>query len=162
MKHFDNHKNIFKQFFASLATLLFLLLCNYSFAQKRGEKVNVTKSATVDFKTIEKYSKEHPTDPNERRIAGIKNGANEGKEEGKEEEEELPILKRIPKGAKIVTDPFGKMPAPTAGKPNPGTTNQTSFAPITNFNAIDDVGSVIPPDVEIGRASCRERVYSSV
>ena len=147
MKHFDNHKNIFKQFFGSLATLLFLLLCNYSFAQKRGEKVNVTKSATVDFKTMEKFSKEHPTDPNEKRIAGIKNGANEGKEEGEEEEEELPILKSIPKGAKIVTDPFGKMPDPTAGKPNPGTTNQTSFAPITNFNAIDDVGSVIPPDV---------------
>lgn len=148
MRQFNYCKNSFKQLIVGFAILLLLLAVNNAIAQTKGEKATVSKSATVDFKTIEKYSKEHPTDPNERRIAGTKNGANEGREEGEEEEEEeLPILKSIPKGARVVTDPFGKMPAPQAGKPSPGTNNQTSFAPITNFNAIDDVGSTIPPDV---------------
>ena len=81
MKQFNYWKNSFKQLIAGFAILLFLLAVNNAIAQTRGEKTTVSKSATVDFKTMEKYSKEHPTDPNERRIAGAKNGANEGREE---------------------------------------------------------------------------------
>ncbi len=120
-----------------------LLLWGSAISQeKKATKVTVSKSATVSFSTIEAFSKMHPADPNERRIgANVFEG---GKEE--EENDRIPKLK-IPKGAKVMQDSYGKIKTKTVEKNAPGGNAQTSFSPIINFNGIDDINSVIPPDV---------------
>ena len=124
----------------SLVTLL--LISSLAISQeRRGEKITVSKSAVVEFSTIEVYSRKHPADPKEKRIGGIIAGQGEEDEEG-----EMPKMK-IPKYAKVTIDPFGKMPMPTMQKPSPGTNSQNSFSPIIDFNGIDDINSSIPPDV---------------
>ncbi len=131
-----------KQYFLAFAAMVLLLLCVNVQAQKQGEKVEVSKSSTISFSDIEKYSKEHPQDPNEKRIGSVRNGV----KQREEDEDELPIIK-IPKNAKVMSDPFGKMASAVAGRPSPGINALNSVAPNIDFNAIDDAGNVIPPDV---------------
>ena len=124
------------------SAVLLLLFSNNTYAQTKGEKVEVSKSSTIFFSEIEKYNKEHPEDPNEKRIGSVRNGV----KQREEDEDELPIIK-IPKNAKVMSDPFGKMASAVAGRPSPGINALNSVAPNIDFNAIDDAGNVIPPDV---------------
>lgn len=141
MRSIQKRANYSLRVLTSLSAIFLLLFSNKTFAQTKGEKQEVTLSATVSFSDIEKYSREHPDDPSVKRIGSGKNGAKQ-----EEEEEELPLIK-IPKNAVIMQDPYGKMTSTVSGKPSTSVTALNSVAPFINFNGIDDVGSVIPPDV---------------
>ncbi len=119
-----------------------LLIGNHVFSQKSGKQISVAKSSIIDFKTIEAYSRAHPFDPNEKRIASNKNGSAK-EEEGEEEMKDL----KVPKNAKIMRDPFGKMPTQNAPNIPSRVDAVPSPTPIIDFNGIDDNNNLIPPDV---------------
>lgn len=129
-----------RKFSAAFAAIFLLFACSPAFSQISGKTVTVSKSSIIDFKTIEAYNRAHPYDPNERRIAGIMNGSGE-------EEEEMPKMK-VPRNAKVMTDPFGKM-ATVNSRDNSSfsSTTTSSPAPGITFNGIDDNITAIPPDV---------------
>ena len=142
MRNFIKQTKNLRHWVCGMAVTMLLLFCNYAFSQeKRGEKITVTKSATVDLKSMEAWQKANPEKLNEHRIGGFKEGETDGDEEG-----EAPKMK-VPKNARVLTDPFGKMPQANVGKPAPGTSSSADFSQITTFNGIDDINSVIPPDV---------------
>ena len=65
----------------NLTAILFVFNLNLLAQEKRRVNVTVSKFAIVDLKTIDAYSKAHPTDPNERRIADTGNDVTEQDEE---------------------------------------------------------------------------------